>query len=279
MSPEAILGSLQGGTMAAAGRGAVACREAGDRGVCRGEGLRHWHRCRGPLRRERACLHRRWTGVGRLGRGPGERTVPAEAGTLARRPEPVESAVGLRFPWIDSRLWRPCRRRRARIRGQRRWRSLCAGPGHGMHPLELHGGSVGARGAERRPIEGWPHRGLLRRSGRAALRARRGAWHSALANRGGRPDRSGDHRRTQAARRTALRSDLGRRGHPDTRSQISLLPGARRARRGRCGNRKDPLESPLRRRSSDEDRDERPPAPIAGAPRARASGTPPPSTR
>ena len=62
-------------------------------------------------------------------------------------------------------------------------------------------------------------------------------------------------------------------------SQISLLPGARRARRGRCGNRKDPLESPLRRRSSDKDSGRRPPAPIAGVPRARASGTPPPSTR
>ena len=228
---------------------------------------------------ERARLHCRWTGVGRLGRRPGERTVPAEAWTHAGGPEPVEGALGLRLPGIDPRLRRPCRRRRARLRGQRRWRGLRAGRAHGMHPLELHRGSVGARGAERRPIEGWPHGGVLRRPGRPALRARRRARHSALANGGRRPDRSGDHRRTKAARRTALRSDLGSRGHPDPGSQISLLPGARRARRGRCGNRKDPLESLLRRRSSGEDSGRPPPAPIAGVPRARASGTPPRSTR
>ena len=279
MSPEAILGALQGGTMAPQAVGltlaekrAVAVYAAGKDF---GTGGAATGRCSagapaftldGP----------EWAG---WGAGPENARFQPKPGLTPADLEPVEGALGLRLPGIDSRLRRPCRRRRARVRRQRRWRALRAGRAHRMHPLEPHRGSVGARGAERRPVEGWTHGGVLRRPERAALRARRGARHAALADGGRRSDRGGDHRRTQAARRTALRSDLGGRGRADARSQVSLLPGARRARRGRCGNGKDPLESPLRRRSADRSSGRAPPAPIVGVPRARASGTPPPSTR
>ena len=167
----------------AAGRRAVACREAGDRGVCRREGVRHWRRCGGPLLRERACLHRRRTGVGRLGRRPGERTVPGEARALARRLDQLKVRWAFGFPGSILAYGAPA------VAGGRVFVGSAGGEvyaldaAHGMRPLELHRGSVGARGAERRPIEGWPHRRLLRRSERAALRARRRAWHSALASR------------------------------------------------------------------------------------------------
>ena len=182
MSPEAILGSLQGGTMVPQAAGltlaekrAVAVYAAGKDFGAGGAGA---GRCSagapaftldGP----------EWAG---WGAGPENARFQPKPGLSPADLSRLKVRWAFGFPGIDPRVRRSAVAGGRVLRRQRRWRILCAGRAHGMHPLELHRGSVGARGAERRPIEGWPHGGVLRRPGRAALRARRGAWHAALAD-------------------------------------------------------------------------------------------------
>ena len=160
------------------------CRlpEAGDRGAPAGKDS-----ALAPLPRVVRASAPAFTAVdrGRPARARARRSnAPAEAG-----PSPADlswlKVRGPSFPSIDSGLWRPGRRRRPGSWAAP-WR-VCAGPGRGKHPWRC---TAGASMARRRALadEGWPT------SSSSAIKVRgstRSTWRaaSALANRGGRPDR------------------------------------------------------------------------------------------